>query len=94
MLQPSVEQQNCHCPCRRVPSFCGTHPPTPCKANGHHSDSSSGGYALWGMHRDLHEVKGGLWQHRWTRSLQTTQHNVQFCLGTGIIWGGGGILSN
>ena len=28
------------------------------------------GYASWGMHYDLHEEKGGLRQHRSTRSLQ------------------------
>jgi hypothetical protein len=40
------------------------------------------GYASWGMHRDLHEAKGGLWQHRWTRSLHRTQQNVKTHLGT------------
>ena len=44
------------------------------------------GYASWGMHRDLHEAKGSLWQHYWTRSLHRRQQNVNTNLGTRIIW--------
>ena len=43
-------------------------------------------HASWGMHRDLLEAKGGLWQHRWTRSLHRIQQNVKSYLGTRRIW--------
>ena len=43
-------------------------------------------HASWGMHHDLLEVKGGLWQHRWTRSLHRIQQNVKFYLATWMIW--------
>ena len=35
------------------------------------------------MHCDLHEVKGGPWQQRWTRSLHRTQHTVKIGWQTG-----------
>ena len=44
------------------------------------------GHASWGMHRDLLEVKGGLWQHRWTRSLHRIQQNVWSILATRLVW--------
>ena len=39
-----------------------------------------------GVHLDLLEAKGGLWQHRWTRSLHRIQQNVWSILATRIVW--------
>ena len=44
------------------------------------------GHALWGMHRDLLEGKGGLWRHRETKSLHRIQQSVKSYLATRRIW--------